>query len=283
MKKRKRPRRSVRKATASTLAEFQMVAPHVRRLYETHGKPLPFYDYLDSYEDAFWELAREAVSKHASLLGVHPVGNELFHSPDKQWGQINPEYSNLSQIFFTLPDEYAEYVEQERRNTKLAGSMAPFWTPEHDLRTIILVRDQIRSRATKDRDHAFVFKLATLAHEIGHVDDVEKRINFDTENATMDVIEAEAYANLYGLDLLASKHIIQAYQAIRDAMVDNVEADGYLGEVARRVVPQMKDHKFTRWSEITEYFTREDLASLPQETIEAFSQISDVDDQDMPA
>ncbi|WP_394154812.1 hypothetical protein [Vibrio maritimus] len=80
---------------------------------------------------------------------------------------------------------------------------------EGEVQQIVLIQESVENRPELDEDlqleWSYMMKLAALAHELGHVEDMQKTVgsNFDfTGKPRVDLVKAEAYAHSYCLNYL---------------------------------------------------------------------------------
>lgn len=225
-----------------SIKSFQAQAPKLKRFLRTKGCNLPFYDFLDSYTAEFERIVVEAKNSYPSLVGVHDVENSVYRNTD--WSALG--YGDYQQIFFYTDDEIADYGTHDAK-ANLCGHTSAFLDREQNLRTVIIIRKTVKD--FEHRELKYVIKIAALLHEVGHVHDIEHGVNFDVQAKTTNIIEAEAFANLFALDRLAERQLVQSYNLLANALRDATEADGYLGEVARRVVQRLPQHKLVVWND----------------------------------
>lgn len=229
-----------------SIKNFRAKAPHVKALLRDRGCNLPFYDYLDSYEDEFKRTVTAAMASHPSLLGVHEVDDDCYADTEHDWSKFG--YNDLTQILFSIGNDVVDYGAKSL-DANLSGSMSAFHDSNGNLRSVILMKQSIRTTC-QHRDLKYAVKLAALNHEIGHVEDLERGINFNVSMSQVDIIEAEVFAHLYALNRLAKRSLVQSFNMLSDALRLAVSADGYLGEVATKVVNRLPVYDLTDWNSV---------------------------------
>ena len=75
-----------------------------------------------------------------------------------------------------------------------------------------------------------------LLHELGHVEDLEGKLNIDPESDRFDLIEAEVFANLYCLRQLAERSAANLFDQFLSGMKNGLVADGFMRTVASEVL-----------------------------------------------
>ena len=72
---------------------------------------------------------------------------------------------------------------------------------------------------------------------------------FERLRPTANVIEAEAFANLFALEKLAERQIVQSYNLLANALRDASAKDKLAGEVARRVIERLPARNLVMWND----------------------------------
>lgn len=227
-------------------ARFQNLrgqAPELKALLRSKGCDLPFYDYLDSYGDEFQRIVTEAIGRYPSLVDVLEVEDAVYEQTD--WDSLG--FGNYKPIFFEVADVLGTYWPHDAMGN-MRGHTTPFYDPEGRLRTVIIIR-----RSVKDfelNDWKYVIKIPTLLHELGHVHDIENGMSFDLQSKTANLVEAEAFANLYALDKLAERQLVKSYDMLAEYLRTSVGAEGWLGAMARKVIERLPEHRLIRVQEM---------------------------------
>jgi hypothetical protein len=222
---------------------YQRKAPHFKKLLRMRGYDLPFYDFLDSYADEFKNISVWARTNYLSLIKVAEVADHVFESPQDHWEELG--CGGLTQLFFNHSDEFSDYG-QKSAEANLAGHTIAFHDRAKSLRTLVTIKQSVKSDL-KHPDYKYVLKIASLCHEIGHVHDLENGLNFRFDETITDIIEAEVFAHLFALELMAKRNLIESYKLLYGGLVDAKDCGGYLGEVCQRVLSRLPEHSFTDW------------------------------------
>jgi hypothetical protein len=235
-------------ATAKSIANMQAVGPYVKRLLKHRGiQPLPFYDFLDSHATAFNTIAEKAKKEHPSLLAVHELGDEMYYDTDL----VDLGYLDFEQVFYTIDDSLSDYGKaspDENDSANLSGFMTTLRRrADGQINSVIMLRRDITIRSMDIPEARYLFKCAALLHEIGHVEDLERKINFDPDAKRMDVIEAEVFAQLWCLKELAALHMWQAFDTLVKALVTAKATSGYLSTVAKLTLERMPEYRPVNW------------------------------------
>lgn len=228
------------------LRDLRRKAPHIKALMKLRGIEPAFCDYLDSYEEEFHRVAEVALVEHASLLGIHEFDDEIYRAPEKHFSDFGCD--GLTQIFFNIDDQYTDYG-SGTAESNMAGVTFAFDNADGDLRTLILIKRDI-STTVQHEDLKYAVKIGALYHEIGHVDDWERGINFRGRPEKMDIIESEVYANLFAFEMLAKRNMKQSYDMLADAMEVAATRDNYLAMVARSVIARLPKHQLAEWQDV---------------------------------
>jgi hypothetical protein len=218
------------------IKEYRAKAPYLKSFLRGRGCVLPFYDFLDSYEDEFHRIADAAKAEHPSLLGVHEVDDQSYFEDVLNWSKLG--YGHLNQVFFDIEDSVPGYG-RKGTDATMCGCMSTFLDADQNVRTVILIRQTVKI-ALQHREFKYAFKIASLLHEIGHVHDLENEINFDLSAKRLNLIEAEVFANLFCLEQLAKRCFVHSFRTVESALRDAISQvltavqNGGAGEVSRR-------------------------------------------------
>ena len=238
-------------------------ASALKEFLHAEGCRLPFYDWIDSYVAEFQRIAEQAKVDFPSLLGVHEVDDDLFYaSNEEQWKTLG--YDHLEQVFFELGEDCEDYGKrhkQKSNETTLEGSATAFVTTDGELRTTILIRQSLKSNF-EHRELKYAVKIASLCHEIGHVKDFERGVNFDFENRTADAIEAEVFAHLSAFEQMAHASYRMSYVTLYDSLEGAIADPGYLGKVVNKVFERLPERNLKDWQGHLSDISSETLAKL---------------------
>jgi hypothetical protein len=216
----------------------------VKEILHANGCDLPFYDFLDSYAEEFERTITEAKRTCPSLAGVHEVEDSVYRRPD--WSALG--HGDLQPMKLKTDDEIGDYTSHSGfGKANLCGLMTMFRDPSGALKTVVFVRKTLKDFEHKENKYAM--KIIALHHEIGHVHDIEHGLNFDLQNGRVNVLDAEVYANRYALDQLADRQLVQGYAMLADALRKASTQADFLGEVARKVLQDLPEHKLVAWQD----------------------------------
>lgn len=242
-KEKQRYRERFRK-DSETLENFRTNAPQMKEELRKRGCDLPFYDYLDSYSDEFRRTAQEAKRRYRTLMDVREVSEDVYKEGD--WASVG--YGHLEQILFSTDDAASDYGDKGTSGD-IRGCTVAFHDPQHKLHTLVLIPRSVKLGNLAHPEFKYVAKIASLCHEVGHVHDIEAGVNFDVTTKRADIIEAEVFANLYALNLMAERQLVQSYTLLITGLQDAATKGGYLGVVGQRVLDQLPEHKLIVWND----------------------------------
>jgi hypothetical protein len=214
----------------ATLDDFRRKAPTVKRFLKQRGCELKFYDFLDSYIDAFHREAGNAAKESSSLLGVHEVEDRQYYGSHDGTFAASLGYTGLTQVFVKTTDVGDEYLAQDRKSN-VNGVTVAFRNTAGALKTIVMIRKTVPNVLATEFKYAF--KLMALFHELGHVEDWEKAINL--KDGDVAILEAEVYAHQYALRRLMEGDYRQALSTYLSALEELTKGDGYRKDVATRL------------------------------------------------
>lgn len=203
---------------------------------------LPFYDFLDSYEDEFKKVVAWARTEFRSL---HDVFELLPDEMDNDWKRLGLP-GDWQQIFFKCDDEHAASYNDDDPNANLRGGAVGFLDFNNNLHTIIQVIKNPQF-GKKHKEHKYAFKIPILFHEVGHVKDYEEKINFNHETKTADLIEAEVFAHLFALKECYQRAYYISGDSWLASLMKHKDHTDYRGEVVRRVIERFEKPAFMPW------------------------------------
>lgn len=241
---RRQKRQSRNRHEQRMFAQNRQLAPKVKTALRALGVDLPFYEFLDSYESLFHEMAEEAKSRFESLVGIHEVERHVFEDTDWRIFNLNP----IRHVQFVLDDHFEGYGKKGATEANITGSAAFFLSDDGNFTSIVLMPRKPRGEI-KHPDTQYAFKIATLAHELGHISDAEQRLNIDPLAPRFDLVAAEAFANCYALEALATRALRQSYIMLYDAITAQSLTDGYVGDIARQVLAEHERREIPDWQE----------------------------------
>lgn len=250
-----------------TVRELRAKAPYIKMILRGRGCVLPFYDYLDSYLDEFQRIATAAKKEHPSLIGIHEVDDRTFATSENNWSQLG--CGDLRQVFFNIDGNYSDYGAASP-DANLCGSMTAFLDSDQNVRSVILLRQTVKG-TVQHRELKYALKLASLLHEIGHVQDLERGLHFDVVAKHFDVIEAEVFAHLFALKEMAQRSFRQSFNMLVDGLRDTIPKGGYGAEVAEKVLQRLPAYQLIDWHPVffSQQPTPEELKKLGPKGIDA--------------
>lgn len=213
------------------LLSFRKKTPYMKMILRSRGCDLPFYDFLDSYESEFAKLVDEFSVSQPTLIGIHEVEEKELDSTD--WERFGGT-ANLQQIFYDCDDDVAStYGEDKKANVK--GNTVTLRDSDGGIHTLVRTCRNMKSRF-QHKDLKYALKIPALLHEVGHVIDIERRINFDPDKESCRIIDAEVFANRYALEQCVKRGYRQCLGMWLDSWQNYLDAKDYRGEVARRTL-----------------------------------------------
>ena len=222
------------------------LSPHYKTILRARGCRLGFYELLDSYGDEFRRVAAAAVESHPTLLGVHEIDEEAYHAEKTDWGVLG--YGGTTQWIFEAGAGYEDYGRYEGE-ANMCGSMSVLFEPGGAVRSVVRIRDRVPG-AFRTRERKYLFKLIALVHELGHVADLEQRLNIEPEADRFDMVEAEVFANLHCFDWLAKRPMKMAFGCLHDTIVKAAAGGGYLAEVSQEVLNRLPAYEIPDWQPV---------------------------------
>lgn len=233
-----------------SLEEVRGTGLKIRPFLKLAGCDLPFYDYIDNYQDEFNCIRDSALNDRPSLHAVREVNASELNA-DSFEGEVP---NNFKQVFFSIPDECEGYANSRDVQANLRGNATFFLENGETLRSVVLIERRPKTKIPT-LDLPYALKVTSLLHEIGHVVDAEKGTNIRAFDNALDVVEAEAFAHTYALDHLAQRCLRQSYLMLYDAMGRLCRKSGYEGEIARLVLDRHEKVEIPNWNDFIEQAT----------------------------
>lgn len=210
--------------------------PWLKAYLKAKGCDLPFYDYLDSYEEEFQRIVALAKAEFPSLVHVRVINRD-----DGRCHWSAAERDGLTEIVFDgdEPDEALGFV---------SGRTECFADDQGVLRTLVWIVPS-SNLSVQPNEAKYLFSIAPLLHEIGHVRDIERGIHFNIAAKTMSPVGADVSAHLFALETMAHRGLRQPYEIHLHGLNHAAAKDGNLAEVARRVLHRLPKRRLINWSD----------------------------------
>jgi hypothetical protein len=218
------------------------VKPHLRK----NGCDLPFYDFLDSWEEEFNRIKLRAIDEFQSLVGIHEVDKKTFFAPNYADYGCDP----TTLVDFDLGERFTNYGRKSATTqVNMQGATTYFLDGDGGFTSLVLIPKNPPIR-WQYKEFRYAFNLPVLVHELGHVQDAEKRINLDPSAKRFDVVEGEVYANCYALDQLANRYLRHSYMMMYDAIAESAARPvEFEAEIGRLVVERHPRRDLMDWND----------------------------------
>lgn len=119
--------------------------------------------------------------------------------------------------------------------------------PDYEIDGVIDVCDEDE----EEIEFKFLLKYLALIHELGHIDDFNKGINFNLSERKINLIEAEAYADVFALKLLKDKKSLflqYAKKIMSKGILDRSFKEGFYSEVHNHIKKEILESELREWS-----------------------------------
>ena len=220
------------KAEQAQILSFRKKAPYIKMILHSRGFQRAFLDFLDSYEAEFAKLVDEYLASRPTLIGIYETDDEGLKSID--WARFGGA-ADWQQVFYNCDDDTTETYGREDKRANVQGSMVTLRDTNGGIHTMVRIYRNMKC-AFQHKEFKYALKIPALLHEIGHVIDVEERINFDPEKGTCRILDAEVFANNYTLEQCVQRGYRQSFKIWLDSWRGYVDAEDYRGEVARKTL-----------------------------------------------
>lgn len=234
----------------------------IERLGLRSKGPHAFIDGIDSYALAYAQVVGQCRRDHPSLLGVFECSDAEFYDypPEKLLARF--KLDDFRRVLFTTIDSI-DFGKDEstsqagivndnhpRKQGAITGHTTILERMGKQRSAIFMRRSTDTSIVKKPEDNVdpadvvAATKLTALAHELGHVDDFEKAINY--KNDTIALVEAEVYAHSHACNFLLNGNYVLALsfylQGLEEMAGSNSE---YVTIAASRVTQSPEYQEFT--------------------------------------
>ncbi|HEX4793457.1 MAG TPA: hypothetical protein VH370_06675 [Humisphaera sp.] len=227
-------------------SEFHRSAPKVKSILRSRGINLAFHDFYDSYAAEFAKLVAEAKREHSSLIDAVLLEDTDYFS--RRYSKFAPGMQQIHWRIDAGRQDYAEHATpgaSARDPALIAGVTNAFYATDGRLKIFIGLRRSVP--AAIHTEEKSVFRIVALLHEIGHMLDMEQQINFNHPNRTCNIIEAEIFAHLHALKIMAERSYHQCFELLVDALrrsASDPNCPDYLREVSRLTLDRMPKYEF---------------------------------------
>lgn len=220
------------------------LTPHRKKILRSealkkHGmrdqRPSAFLEGMDSYAEEYKKVKKAALREHPSLLRIFECDDVTFYkrSTDELLSMNSMgEYKRVHFKTLDIEDVVDESTRGENglvneHHEKQEGTIITGYTTciegNGTRRTIVAMRNSTGTEGSYDIRCAM--KMAALLHELGHVDDIEKGINWRRDNK-IQWVDSEVYAHHYA----CKKMIDSNYFLVLGHFIDGLRKmmiDGY--------------------------------------------------------
>ncbi|HHK8488960.1 hypothetical protein AB6H46_22930 [Vibrio alginolyticus] len=178
------------------------------------------------------------------------------------YGLSTSEIFNKYNVEYDKPVVFSD-VEDSSRHVGYGESQgvkgwATNYTHNNEIKTaIFIVKNPEYSgpqlEETEQSEFLSILKTITLLHELGHVHDIQNSINFDHSNQSVNLIAAEAYADIFALKKLKSwKHPYGklALKTFSVALLERRNNSDFYAQVHSQIRKKVLESKLRTWSKI---------------------------------
>ena len=215
---------------------------HARR----NGYKLPFFDYLDSYQEEFKKIGERAKKEFAPhLLDVIETDEAMVVRDSWTEFGIPADWRHMVYHVEEKPEGETKHTTPgEMKN--VFGVVHTFRTPADELRLLVLMKKTVTTNVVYS-ELKYAGRIGILLHEIGHVKDIIQGNHFDNEKGFADPVNAEVSANCYALEQCRK----YGYQMSCDNFVAALlrETTGFRGEVSKKTFETCDMTKPQSWQD----------------------------------
>jgi hypothetical protein len=243
-KDRERQQRQWEKENA-VIQQYRRHGPQMKAALRAKGCVLPFYELLDSSEEAFGNLVAWAKQEFHTLHEVYETEHDILKTKKGKEHLRLPE--SWEQVIFDCKDspEIASYNDPDDK-ANLRGGTTAYRDSEGGLHTVVEVGKNPPVR-WEHKEYKYLFKIPLLLHELGHVKDMENRVCFNVDTKTVDLIEAEVYANIFSLTECFRRGYFMSAEMFYDSLAGYKNDTAYRGEIVRRLFERFQKPDYKKW------------------------------------
>jgi hypothetical protein len=192
----------------------------------------------DTYKEEFGRLCQLGKKVFPSLLNVHEVHDSALEVTD--FAALG--YPGYKPFVFEEDAAIPDYgtVPGDFKN---GHGMVCYLEKDDSVRAVVLISRKVQFGCESTEEQRYAFKCLLLLHEFGHIDDMEKGINFDCKARTIRLMESEVYAELFMIDMLLKRNLTVAYRLKMRFMEKQLAQPGYITDVAKLTLARMPKHK----------------------------------------
>ena len=216
--------------------------------------PYVFIEGFDSYAEEYKKYTTHINREHPSLLKIIECDDRVFYdlSSDEQLRYFHLDH--FKRVIFDLVDDIDFSTDDRTSPSGTVNELNPrregFSVTGHTTiveyqgrkRSLVLMRrntgrnaGKMEGDAVDPRDVVAGTKMAALIHEIGHVDDFEKSINY--RESQLCLVDAEAYAHHFACKTMIERNyllVLGFYLEGLQAMANSQSM--YIQQAATRVL-----------------------------------------------
>lgn len=215
-------------------------------------------DGIRFYESEYEKLKGEATRDHASLVGIFECDDRVYYDLDANEQCKELKLDGFVEVTFPLDDDLDFSADPTLENGNLGagikrpangtvGGCASVIERQGERRTMILMRASWGGNwATGKKCELWSLKVGAIAHETGHVDDIEKGIHWKRDSRSM--VGSEVYAHQYACRALMERSCFFALENYLNGVVKMMKAPS---EYVRLAAEQMvKSEVFKRYRKV---------------------------------
>ncbi|MNF80956.1 hypothetical protein D3C84_632100 [compost metagenome] len=199
----------------------------------------------------FGDLLEELRKTHlgVNIHSIHNIPSDQMLSPvEERLAELGIPYDEV--IYFT-PTEDEEHNTVYGQHICAAGATSFFLKDGTANSTIFMNGNIGKLTNTEDSELENILKYIFLIHEIGHAEDFNKQINFHHTTRKVDLVSAEAYADIFTLKHLKSSKN-PAMKLARKYYCKNILANTASNEFYKAVFTKVKksflESKVREWA-----------------------------------
>lgn len=199
----------------------------------------------------FDDLLKELRETHlgVNVHSIHHIPSDQMLSPvEERLTELGISYDEV--IYFT-PTEDDERSTSYGQHICAAGTTSFFLKNGSANSTIFMNSNIGKLTNSEGSELENIFKYIFLIHEIGHAEDFDKQINFHRATRKVDLVSAEAYADVYTLKYLKSSKspamkIARKYYCKN--MLENKANNEFCKAVFNKVKKSFLESKIREWA-----------------------------------
>lgn len=231
----------------------------------------PTDEFVGPFVERYQQTVERAKARHKSLLGIFECSDELFYEKNTNDKLAHFGLGSFRQVLldivgdldFDVDPSAVDGIVNERierlKGAQIIGTTSVV-TDGSERRTLVFMRAS--TGGAENPETTAALKLPALFHEIGHVLDIENRLNFTGTSG--DLVKAEAFAHHYACrELVAGRFRLTLGHYLKGIEELSESPSEYIQVAAKQVMGSYDWAKYK--AEVSPFYSDDEAPSIPAE------------------